>query len=278
MIVYFYTVDPYGIKALNALNFANLSKSGKFRSIEILINFNSYGFFREACRINRIKIKDNLDKIIGDLEEYDNTPIESYDTLTKIIGTNEWIDIIARYSRNKINTFQAEIEIGNLFCNKLREGFRYVLNMPIRMNDEVGTKYRLVHCCNHIDGCLLVANNRYKRSQEQRQQRFHGQMTFLDYDVNDLTTNDDDIKKYLMTRIELRGGNEIHLSHLIADFFINVGILCNEQKLVSILKELEKESFIKVRRNPEITPSTGKKSDFWHENKEHQIFIRKIML
>lgn len=46
----FLYIDPYGIKSLDFSIFKSITDKG-FRSLEMLMNFNTFGFLREACRI-----------------------------------------------------------------------------------------------------------------------------------------------------------------------------------------------------------------------------------
>lgn len=274
MCVFIY-IDPYGIKALDCAKFASFATSGNFKNVELLINFNSYGFLREACRIRNIVVRDEkVEKIVDALEEYDSSPVKGVDDLTRIIGSKKWIDIIDDYAQNG-NTFETEIAIGDLFCENLRKGYKYVLNMPIRSKDEVGTKYRLVHCCNHPDGFKLMVNNMHKRSEELRLIRRNGQMSLLDFDVNDRAISDNEILINLLNSISR---DEKQLIDIYSDFFNKVGIPCGTSKLVELLKELYEKGEIDVRREPSITPR-GKKRNFWEEKfgREHQyIFVRKL--
>ena len=256
----FLYIDPYGIKALNAKDFVNYANY--FKSIELLINFNSYGFFRDACRVLNVKLKDNaINHILNILEEYDTTPIDSKDTLTNIIGCNQWVDIVLKYKENKISAGEAERNIAELFCNTLKNGYKYVLNMPIRRKDEEGTKYRLVHCCNHTDGCILMANNMYKRSLEHRNVRHGGQMSFFEFTVEDIAIDDKEIKEKIIKEIP---DGFIHLKNILANFFTNNGVLCDEKKLILFLKEFETNGDIVVVREPAFTEK-GKRSNFWSE-------------
>ena len=68
----FLYIDPYGIQALDSQLFDEIGTYG-FRSFEMLINFNSFGFFRDACRVMKVDISQD-DALMGldDLVEYDN--------------------------------------------------------------------------------------------------------------------------------------------------------------------------------------------------------------
>lgn len=274
MCVFIY-IDPYGIKALDCAKFASFATSRNFRNVELLINFNSYGFLREACRIRNVVVNDEkVKKIVDALEEYDSSPVKSIDDMTRIIGSSGWINIIDDYAISG-NTFETEIKLGDLFCENLRKGYKYVLNMPIRSRDEVGTKYRLIHCCNHQDGFKLMVNNMYKRSEELRDKRRHGQLSLLDFDVNDKAVTEEELKNNIFSCIDTE---EKQLFDVYFEFFNKVGIPCGTSKLVNLLKEAEKNGIIAVRREPELTPK-GKKSAFWEEKygKDRQsVFVMKI--
>ena len=45
----------------------------------------------------------------------------------------------------------------------IKQNFRYVLDMPIRMKPDQRPKYRMVHVSDHEDGCFLMAQNMQKR-------------------------------------------------------------------------------------------------------------------
>ena len=60
----FLYIDPYGIKALQCNIFDEFAK-GKFNSIELLINMNSFGFIREACNAMGTSFEDK--EIFDDL-------------------------------------------------------------------------------------------------------------------------------------------------------------------------------------------------------------------
>lgn len=59
----FLYVDPYGIKYLDFGIFATLDTT-KYNSVELLLNLNSFGFLREACRLLRVNV--NADDIMPD--------------------------------------------------------------------------------------------------------------------------------------------------------------------------------------------------------------------
>ena len=73
----FLYIDPYGIQALDSQLFDEIGTYG-FRSFEMLINFNSFGFFRDACRVMKVDISQD-DALMGldDLVEYEPPTVSS---------------------------------------------------------------------------------------------------------------------------------------------------------------------------------------------------------
>jgi three-Cys-motif partner protein len=70
----FLYIDPYGIKALDYGLFSKFADYG-FNSIEMLINMNSFGFMRAACRAMRVEY--NLDESLDELVEYEPTQVDT---------------------------------------------------------------------------------------------------------------------------------------------------------------------------------------------------------
>ena len=72
----FLYVDPYGVKVLNADLFGRVSIA--FRTAELLINLNSFGFIREACRVKKVSFREREDEVFSDLEEYDSSILDQF--------------------------------------------------------------------------------------------------------------------------------------------------------------------------------------------------------
>jgi hypothetical protein len=68
------------------------------------------------------------------------------------------------------------------------------------------------------------------------------------------------------------------LNKFLADFYNRYGVLCELSRLSSgpgsILKTLEKNGNIEVKRKPDVS-LTGKPTTFWQEKKDHAISLRK---
>ena len=107
----FLYIDPYGIKALDCSKFDAFA-NGKFNTVELLINMNSFGFIREACNAMETKFKIGEDSFFDELVEYEPTIFDSTDksikALNRIAGGNYWKTIIARYKSGEIDGYKAE--------------------------------------------------------------------------------------------------------------------------------------------------------------------------
>jgi hypothetical protein len=162
----FLYIDPYGIRALDFGLFEKFNSLG-FHSLEMLINFNSFGFFRDACRVMKVNYQ-NDDALNGldDLVEYDPTIVsstqQSEKLLTSIADGDYWKQIVADYQLKKLNGYQAERRLSTEYKQRLRLKFAYVLDMPIRLKPGQRPKYRMIHVSDHEDGCFLMAQNMQK--------------------------------------------------------------------------------------------------------------------
>lgn len=272
----FLYIDPYGIKALNANLFDALTKT--FRTAELLINFNSFGFIREACRVKKVIFRENEKEIFKDLEEYDSSVLNSIQELNDIAGGDYWQKIIEDYNQGIIDCYQAEKEISNKYKLRLRKKYNYVLDMPIRIKSGNHPKYRMVFATNHKDGCMLMGDNIAKRTDELIVDIQHsGQLSFFTETAENETIDDDSLTESVKCVLN-KATDFRHLNQLIADFYNECGVLCDVSRLSSgqksILKTLEKNEYIEVKREPPTT-TNGKKSAFWQEKKGYSVEIRK---
>lgn len=166
----FLYIDPYGIRALNSQLFAKI-QGFDFRSFEMLINFNSFGFFRDACRVLKVDYtQDEAFRDLDDLVEYEPTLVDvssdSEQLLTDIAGGIYWKDIVRDYQQGRINGYQAEMRLSTEYKEHLKTRHTYVLDMPIRLKKEYRPKYRMIHVSDHPDACFLMAQNMLSRKDE----------------------------------------------------------------------------------------------------------------
>jgi three-Cys-motif partner protein len=280
----FLYIDPYGIRALDYGLFAKFSSFG-FHSPEMLINFNSFGFFRDACRAMGVVISnDEALRDLDDLVEYSPTEIstspQSQELLSKIAGGDYWKAIVARYNRREINGYKAEQIFSTEYKQRLKQRYNYVLDMPIRLKAGHRPKYRMIHVSNHEDGCFLMAQNMQQRKEElflniqqNKQPSLFDAVDTITSTVENKILSIDQVGKLLVADLG-KLDSEIKLKKLLAFFVNEHGLLCEFNMLYSILEDLNKRGAIDIIRDP-ATTTAGKPSTFWEEKGKRQIIIRR---
>lgn len=269
----FLYIDPYGVKVLNAELFDTLTKV--FTTAELLINLNSFGFIREACRVKNVNFREGEAEVLSDLAEYDSSVLEFTQELNDIAGGDYWIAIIDEYAEGKIDCYQAEKEFSRKYKLHLQKSYKYVLDLPIRLKQSQHPKYRMIHATNHRDGCILMADNMAKRSEYMVYDiQGGGQLTLFPMSADNEIIDDETLTNKAMECIEEQD-ELIGLNEFLARFFSTYGVLANSSRVkTSALKTLEDRNRIEVIRDPSLTP-TGKKATSWTDGKEYTISLRK---
>lgn len=278
----FLYIDPYGIKALDSKRFDKFN-AGWFNSFEMLINLNSFGFFRDACKV--MKVDYNRDEALVDLTdlvEYEPTVVsaspQSEQLLTRVAGGDYWKGIVRDYENKKIDGYQAERRFSEEYKQQLRIKYDYVLDMPIRLKPRNRPKYRMIHVCNHKDGCYLMAQNMLKRKEELFLNIQEGGQMSL-FDIKSSVENEDiclvDVIDKLKCHLS-RYTNDARITQVIANFYTENGLLCEISMLHDALERLEAENYVKIIRYPLLTEKTKKTTTFWEEKGNHKVWIRRI--
>lgn len=269
----FLYIDPYGIKALQCSIFDDLA-SGRFNSIELLINMNSFGFIREAC--NSFGLNYNDVNVFEDLVEYESSRMDatekSINELNEIAGGDYWQAIIHAYKNKKIDGYDAEAIFSQQYCNRLKQSYKYVLNMPLRIKRGQRPKYRMIHATNHVGGCILMVDNICNRWQALQDIQNCGQLQFWDENYENEMVCENDIEQKTIEHFS-KCLNYISLNEALADFFINHGAICSTGTVKKIVRDLEKKGQIEVVRYPAKT-NTGRPSTFMDEVKGKSIKVR----
>jgi len=286
----FLYIDPYGYQALDSLLFDKFPQMG-LSSIELLINMNSFGLFRDACRVMKVTRQktDEAFSNLDDIVEYDPAQVDSSakseDLLTNVCGGDYWKEIVNNYNAGKITGYQAEDQFSVNYRKRLRKNYNFVLDMPIRIKEGGQPKYRMVHATNHEDGCFLMAQNMQTRRKElftNVQQHGVEQMTFWDLNTSMTKNIDnqyitiDEIKIKLCEHLK-KCDDKIHLRKLLTTFVNDYGLLCEFKIIYNLLDALQDEKKIIIDRNP-ANKANGQPTTFWEENHDHQIVIRRMKL
>ena len=269
----FLYIDPYGIKALQCSYFDKFA-NGHFNTIELLINMNSFGFIREACRALGASFDE--DDLFEDLVEYDSTKMDasekSIKDLDDIAGGDYWRSIIEEYNKGRISGKEAEIQFSEKYCKRLSESYTYVLNMPLRIKKGQSPKYRLIHATNHKDGCLIMVDNICNRWEAWQEIQSGGQLTLWEENYDNQMVDEDDIEEKTVKHFS-QYTNSISLNNALASFFVKYGPICHTKYVKNILKKYEDSGYIEVVRCPATTKS-GKSSSFMTEDSNHSVSVR----
>lgn len=280
----FLYIDPYGIKALDSTMFDRFRTYG-FHTFEMLINFNSFGFFRDACRAMSVDYhNDSALQNLDDLVEYAPTMFsaddQSVQLLSKIAGGDYWKNIVTDYKSGIIDGYQAEQRLLHEYKQRLKQRYSYVLDMPIRLKPDQRPKYRMIHVCDHEAGCFLMAQNMQKRKDElfiNIQQE--GQLSIFDLGVVGSPSIEGEV--YSIAEIKSKVIAHINALHcpvtitkFLASFMNEYGLICEFKTIYTILEELQIEKQITIERVPSRTRK-GMPTNFWEESKDHSVTIRR---
>ena len=272
----FLYMDPYGVKALDTGFFDKLP--AMFSTAELLINLNSFGFIREACRAMDVVFLEAEKEVFEDLDEFDRSIFNSIDELNVVAGGEYWQSIITSYRRGKIDCYEAESEFSKQYKLRLRKSYRYVLSIPIRLKPGHHPKYRMVFATNHSDGCLLMADSIANATDYLVVEiQDGGQRSILPQTAENELIEDSILEKKVLDLLN-NSPDFIHLNKFLADFFNSYNVICDKKRLSSgmsgsILKSLEKAGDIIVERIPEHKKN-GQPTNFWFEDKNHSLRLK----
>ena len=277
----FLYIDPYGIRDLDYKLITGFADSErKLNSIELLINLNSFGFIRAGCRALKVRFEDDaalrdVDDEFADAISQDGAAgAGPVGLLNSIAGGDYWRPIIEALSDRRIDGYEAERRFAAGYQTQLRQTYRYVLSMPIRLADGQQPKYRMVHATNHPDGCILMADNMMKRRQNlYTHLAGYGQPALFEQSVEGDTTDASAVRAGVDALVQrLSGWTDSR--QVVADFFVTQGVICKSGDIHKALGQLESEGLIDVLREPAFTP-TGKPSRFFDSGSDHRVQIRQ---
>ena len=235
---------------------------------------NSFGFIREACHALGTSFNDKA--IFDDLVEYDPSKMhkssESIDELNAIAGGDYWQDIINQYKTGTIDGYEAEARFSEQYCQRLRQSYKYVLNMPLRIKKGQRPKYRLIHATNHRDGCLLMVDNICNRWEALQEIQSGGQLSLFEENYDNQIVDETDISNKVSAYFARYSANT-SLHESLAGFFMEYGPICSTGTVKKDLKKLESNGRIIVTREPSTT-SKGKKATYMSEEKGKRVYVR----
>lgn len=217
----FVYIDPYGIKSLDFRRFSEI-KLKKFRTLEMLINFNSFGFLREGCRLMKYE---NIFQGFDDLDDYELDNANSIDKMNRIANGEYWIPIVQNLRDKKNTMLEAEEIFVKEYANQIESLFSYVVNIPIKQKTQNVPKYRLIFGTNNQDGLILMADNMNKKWKQILDHQRHGQTVLFEYDFPDMVLmNGFNLEEDIVANLKENGGNiaerpDCQAHSKIRDFF-----------------------------------------------------------
>ncbi len=253
----FLYVDPYGIKSILFSHFERILNKN-FHSVELLLNLNAFGFLREACRLSNYSIAEE------EKPDHYEPDVNSPDRLDEIAGGSYWRGIIDRYYSRKIDMSQAEEEFVAEYCDRLRQVFRYVVNIPIKTKLGNIPKYRIVFGTDHEDGLLLMVDNMNKRWVSFREEARNHQSYLFEMDFPDPSKQADcwKVEEKIMALID----DEVELKDLLVSLIEEFGISFSTSDYKNYLKTMTGKQVV-VNRDPAFT-TTGRVSSSWDHTKK----------
>lgn len=250
----FLYIDPFGIRSLDMDFFLGVAE--RFNTVEILLNFNSFGFFRAACSLNDLQFSDveSFDDII-EREVYPNdSASRTREMLNKAAGGEYWQQIVDDYRDGEIDGYEAESRLADKFCERLMNRYKYVLNLPIRLRTGGRPKYRMIHITNHEDGCLLMYDQMQREQVRIQDIQQEGQLSFFARDSNEAFIDERAVRENLLAAI-LEEEVPTKLEIVLAKFVIGTGLSLSIKRLREMVGDFERQGAIKVIRCPEMTRS-----------------------
>lgn len=108
-----------------------------------------------------------------------------------------------------------------------------------------------------------------------------GQMSIFDL-MSDVSTDSSekqitiqDVKDKMKEHL-LNYNTGVHLSRLTAEFYVKYGLIGYISMVNDALKELEKDGYIQIVRQPQFSEKTNKPLKFMDEKGNHNVIIRRL--
>ena len=171
--------------------------------------------------------------------------------------------------------YKAEEYFSEQYCQRLSESYTYVLNMPIRIQQNQHPKYRMIHATNHPDGCVLMADNICNRWELLKDIQTGGQMSLFETDMNNQIIDAAQIRDQVIDHFS-QCDSWTSLTEAEAVFFVKHGAICKSGEIGKVLKSLEKEGRLAVDRTPAFSEKTKKPTAFMTEGHGQTVSVKWV--
>jgi three-Cys-motif partner protein len=269
----FLYVDPYGIKTLDYRYFRQFKES-QCKTIELLLNFNTFGFLREGCRL-LLKNASLIDDTEIVYEEDDTNSIEN---MNNIANGDYWQSLISNFYSDRTKLKDIEIEFSNKYEAELKKIFKFVVNIPITHRITNIPKYRMYYGTNSNDGLFLMVDQMNRTWKNILQISSQGQNELFDQKSESSISSSLRVFFPIDFKREIKKIFDVTPSINMRDLYVKIieisGITYSISEYRNEIKTLEKENFIRILRENKKTV-TGKISHSLSFEKEN-IFIERV--
>jgi three-Cys-motif partner protein len=266
----FVYIDPFGIKNLDFNNF-QLVKENNFHSLELLMNFNSFGFLREGCRLKKYEK-------ICDEEQDDDYGIDepnTIDNMNHVANGDYWQGILNKYNEDRISFSDAEEFFVVRYTEQLGRLFRHVVNIPIKLKTRNIPKYRMIFCTDHADGLILMADEMNKVWKSIVEQERRGQGVLFEFDFPSTMADGINLEGNISRVIGSGRGGNISLKQLFVQLIEHYGISYSLREYKEKLREMENKQ-VRILRTPEYTPTGKKATSMDYNSNRYSIRLKLI--
>ncbi len=262
-------VDPYGIKSLALSRFSDVLDSQP-GSLEIIMNFTTFGFLREGCHQLSIRGFDCGED--SDVYEDDPDSPNTIERMNAIAGGAYWQDILRDYHDNKLDMTRAEQLFAHHYQMELRTLFNHVVDIPVKYKTGHLPKYRLLHGTNSPDGLILMADMMSRTWRDFVKRNRGGQgILFDEIDYPDMVS----LKGYSLAEdILALTESRRELKDLIVQLFTKYGITFSASELTQQIKLLAQDGLVNIDRDPPVTRKTGRPARSMDYNEYHIVVER----
>lgn len=264
----FLYVDPYGIKSLRYDHFNQILQKG-FNTVELMLNFNSFGFLREGCRLLKKQFV-CCDTIDGESPEYEADTM-SVDTMNSIVGSDFWQQIVEDFCSGRIKFVEAEERLSIAYYSRLKELFKHVLMIPIKKTMEHIPKYRICFGTNHPHGYILMADTMAKAWNEFRDEQREGQGVLFEFEYATAVDSctQDAVKQHILEVCQ----SEVLLVDLLVALIDHFGVNFTESQYKKIIEEMRNET-LEIRYDP--PKIRGRRvSGLSFNNSDYRVYVRR---
>ncbi len=263
----FYYLDPFGVKNMKYKYIELLNNEDAYTS-EFLMNFNSIGFLRNACRAFKIDESEfeEIEELHSDDDEFEENKTKEW--LKEVSNGVYYSTIIGEYYAGNIDFKQAEIQFVDKYVDELKKVFKYVMNIPIRSKITNCPKYRMIYGTNNLQGFLIMGDNMNKKWNLMKEE----EQTFLfEFDLENRIV-EFSIDEVLLENIK---SFELSFDFIIAFVYLKYGPLYSFKEFRAGIKKLFKEDKVILRREPYLTKKTKKPSKGYPINqKDEKLWVK----